>query len=165
MNRGTVRGGPSKGHGCTHVHPVSRHSTCMYTCNQIRSDPNTDSKLGFGCSVSHSRKGRLRGGRTWWCSSPANGRGSAAAGSRAARSCRRNVSALGKSPDAFLLWRAGSSEQDKSFEGGALALALLSSLAPFLFFPPFCRLIPTSPTVLEKRGKEWLHLTMRRIKL
>jgi len=39
----------------------------------IRPDPNTNSKLGFGCSVSHTgtRKGRPKGGRTWWCSSPA----------------------------------------------------------------------------------------------
>jgi hypothetical protein len=41
-------------------------------CNSIRSQYNWD-KLGFGCSVSHSRKGReglsLPGG----CSSPAKG--------------------------------------------------------------------------------------------
>jgi hypothetical protein len=57
------------------------------------SDPNTNIMLGFGRTVSHSRKGRacLRivrvwangfakregktegRGRTWWCSSPAKG--------------------------------------------------------------------------------------------
>jgi hypothetical protein len=39
-----------------------------------RSDPIANSKLGFGCSVSHSRKGRPRGGHTWWCPSPVKAR-------------------------------------------------------------------------------------------
>jgi len=39
-----------------------------------RSDPTTDTKkLRIGSSVPHSRKGSQRGGRTWWCSSPAKG--------------------------------------------------------------------------------------------
>jgi hypothetical protein len=73
------RGGPSKGHRCTQV-PLMIFAKQSKLVGKIhaytlvtRSDPKTDSGLGFGCSVSHIRKGRPRGGRTWWCSSPAKG--------------------------------------------------------------------------------------------
>jgi hypothetical protein len=47
------------------------HNTCIY-----RSDPNTNTKLGFGCMVSHNTTGwddQGDRGCTWWYSSPAKG--------------------------------------------------------------------------------------------
>jgi hypothetical protein len=59
-----TRGGPSKVHGCIHVHPInlakqSELVRIIYAyALVIIPDPNTNSELGFGCSVWHRRKGR-----------------------------------------------------------------------------------------------------------
>ena len=61
------RGGSSKGHRCEHEHPIvfAKQSKLVDIIHEyklvIRSDPNTDSKLGSECSVLHSRKGRPKG--------------------------------------------------------------------------------------------------------
>jgi hypothetical protein len=60
-----LRGGPSKVHEHTHLHdPIffAKQSELLCTIHAYTlvtgSDPNTNGKVGFGCSVSHSRKGR-----------------------------------------------------------------------------------------------------------
>jgi len=65
------RCGPSKGHGCTHAHPITfaKQPNLVgiihaYTL-ELDSDSNTNGMSGFGRTVSQSRKGRPRRGRTY----------------------------------------------------------------------------------------------------
>jgi len=82
--------------GCKHVHPIifaqqSKLVGIIHAYTLVsRSDPNTNSKLGFGCSVAHIRKGRPESGRTWWCSSRLRGR--RRPGRRAAATAAQSVS-------------------------------------------------------------------------
>ena len=58
-----LRGGPSKVHERTHLHPIifAKQTKLVGTIQAYTrvtgSDPNANGKVGFGCSVSHSRKG------------------------------------------------------------------------------------------------------------
>jgi hypothetical protein len=62
-NRSPGRAGLGEGHGRRHVHPMifaeqseRVEGTIHAHTLVIRSDPNTDGKLGFRCSVSRSWK-------------------------------------------------------------------------------------------------------------
>ena len=78
-----IRGGPSIGHGCTHVQPiilvlaneiqVSRRKH-IYCRKLVDSDPNTDSFVRVWGAPSLTAEGKRRGGHTWRMrSSPAKG--------------------------------------------------------------------------------------------
>ena len=56
----------------------------MYTALEIGSDFRSEFKeVGFGCSVSHSKSGRERDGRTWWVLVVGEGRKEGNLGTRA----------------------------------------------------------------------------------